>query len=119
MALTLQQRFNITNGLDPTATGASIYDKVKMSIRVIAQSILDRSLPITDAVFTGHTVTQSQADEWALRSLNGNFDTMMLPMIIDQGYIANNLPSPTDAQINNATKVSLWPYITLIGTGRL
>lgn len=118
MALTLQQRHNIMNGADPAATGATIYDKVRQSIRVQGQAILDRSLTITDPVFSGHTVLQSQADEWGIRALRGNFDTEMLPMIIDNAYIANNLPNPTDVQINNATKASLWPYITLIGTGR-
>lgn len=116
MALTLQQRHNLMNGADPAATGATIYDKVKQSLRVQGQAILERTLLIAEI---GHSATQSQADEWAIRALRGNFDNEMLPMIIDNNYVANNLPNPTDAQINNATKASLWPYITLIGTGRL
>jgi len=119
MALTLQQRHNIVNGLVITTTGSGIYDLTKQSIRKIAQDILDGTILVNDAVFAAHPVTQPQMEEWALRALEGNFDTKMLPMIIDNSYIANNLPSPTDVQINTAVKASLWPYITRIGKGLL
>lgn len=119
MALTLQQRHNITNNLDVAATGATIYDKAKQALRVIAQSILDGTLLPSDAAFTNHVPQQNQMDEWALRALEGSFDAKMLPMIIDQNQISNNLPTPTDNLIIAAVKASLWPYITRIGMGNL
>ena len=119
MALTLQQRVNISKSRVFSQTDATIVEKVEQCLRVIAQDILDGTLTSAHAAFVGHVPTQPQMTEWALRALRGNFDTLMLPMIIDKPILGADPTVATDANIKAAAMYSLWPYITLIGTGAL
>lgn len=117
-ALTLQQRVNLSKST-PLTDAVTFKEKCSQQIQKTAQDILNGGLLITDAVFTGHPVTQAQANEWALRALRGAMDGFMLPMIMDANILPADPNTATDAQIRNATNNSLWPYIQLIGQGSL
>lgn len=119
MALTLQQRVNLAKSRLFSATDATFVEKVEQCVRSVAQDILDGTITTSDTVFTSHAVTQNQMNEWALRALRGNFDTVMLPMIMDKGILGADPTAATDANVKTAVKQSLWPYITLIGSGLL
>lgn len=118
MALTLQQRANLVKGT-PLTDEVTFIEKVTQQLRKTAQDMLNGGLLITHACFTGHPVTQMQANEWALRALRGSMDQMMIPMVLDAAIIPADPNEATDAQIKVATQNSLWPYIQLIGTGVL
>lgn len=118
MALTLQQRVNLAKSAVLT-DAVTFSEKCSQQIKKTAQDLLNGGLLITDAVFVGHPVTQSQATEWALRALRGTMDGYMIPMIMDTAILPADPTAATDAQIRNATNASLWPYMQLIGNGSL
>jgi hypothetical protein len=116
MALTLQQRVNLVKGA-PLTDAVTFIEKCQQQIRRSAQDILHGDLLITNSVFTGHIITQNQANEWALRALRGNMDQIMTPMIMDSPRIPADPANTTDAQFILAVNENLWPFITLIGSG--
>jgi hypothetical protein len=118
MALTLQQRVNLSKGT-PLTDEVTFTEKCSQEIKKIAQDLLNGGILISDACFDGHPVTQNQVYEWSLRALRGSMDQMMVPMIMDATQMPADPNNATDLQFRNATKASLWPYITLIGTGVL
>jgi hypothetical protein len=119
MALTLQQRVNLAKSRSFSATDATFIEKMEQCIRAVAQDILDEAITPSDAVFTGHPVSVNQMKEWALRALRGNWDTQMLPMIMDRPVLGADPTAATDANMRTAVRNSLWPFITLIGNGLL
>lgn len=116
MALTLQQRVNLSKGVALT-DAVTFNEKATQALRKAAQEVLDGTITPAHNAFTGHTVTQAQLTEWALRCLRGSVDQLMLPMIMDQSTLPADPNTSTDMQINNAVRSSLWPYVQLIGSG--
>jgi hypothetical protein len=119
MALTLQQRVNLSKGRSFAATDATFIEKVEQCLRAVAQDILDGTITTEDTQITGKGVTDAQMKEWALRSLRGYWDSTMLPMIIDRNVLGADPTQATDANIKTAVKASLWPYVVLIGQGNI
>jgi hypothetical protein len=118
MALTLQQRVNTMKSV-PLTDSVTFIEKVKEQIKRTAQDVCSGQFTNSDAVFTGHAVTDDNLKEWALRALRGAMDPYMIPMILDDGVIPADPADATDMNIKNATQKSVWPYARLIGTNNL
>jgi hypothetical protein len=116
MALTLKQRINVKKGV-PLTDSATFVELAKEALQKAAQNVLDGTITIADTEITGKGVSETQLIQWALRVLDGSFDSKMLPMILDSNVVPADPATITDPQMYLAVKRSIWPYAKLIGSG--
>ena len=124
MAYTLQERFNITNGITPINTAVPFYKKCEAGIKKVGQDIFYNDITLQDNFIQawitanpGYPVTQNQLIEIAHRMMNGTMDKYMLPMILDNNTLPADPETATDVQVVTSVRRCVPAFASKIGSG--